>query len=172
MHRTLHCAAALALLALAEGFSPTAAGGGALLGRRLRACPAGVGVLGLAPLRAARRPARRSNRGCCGGLAMQTGESSVTKNIIVGVLAFGFLFGALFPLINNGLRIGTAGQEMSGAATGMRQKELDERLAKVHRRPPRRSGAAASFYHLMFAVRALCPRPHPRPHAALRPTSR
>jgi hypothetical protein len=159
MHRTLHyCAAALALLALAEGFSPAAVGGSALLGRRLRACPAGVGAHGLAPLRAARRPARR---GRCGGLAMQTGESSATKNIIVGVLAFGFLFGALFPLINNGLRIGTAGDEMSGAATGMRQKELDERLAKVHRRPPRRAGAAPSFCRLVFALCALRPRPRP-----------
>lgn len=62
---------------------------------------------------------------------MAAGENTTTKNLIIGVLAFAFLFGALFPLINNGLRIGTAGQEMSGAATGMRQKELDERLAKV-----------------------------------------
>ena len=53
--------------------------------------------------------------------AAQAGESSATKNVIVGILAFGFLFGALFPLINNGLRIGTAGQEMSGAATGQRR---------------------------------------------------
>jgi len=62
---------------------------------------------------------------------MQTGEKSTTTLVIVGILAFGFLFGALFPLINNGLRVGTAGKEMSGAATGMKQKELDSRLSKV-----------------------------------------
>lgn len=62
---------------------------------------------------------------------MQAGEKSTTTLVIVGILAFGFLFGALFPLINNGLRVGTAGKEMSGAATGMKQKELDSRLSKV-----------------------------------------
>lgn len=58
-------------------------------------------------------------------------EKSPVQLIIIGVLGFGFLFGALFPLINNGLRTGMAGESMSGAATGMKQKELDERLSKV-----------------------------------------
>ncbi len=136
------------LLALAptpsEGFTLAPVSASGLLCRGLRACPA---ITHSSAQRAAsaatvrergRRPAQRA----AGGLSMAAGESSTTKNLIVGFLAFGFLFGALFPLINNGLRIGTAGQEMSGAATGMRQKELDERLSKVHSTLPRNSASS------------------------------
>lgn len=123
---------ALGALALAEGFAPHHAGCGSILRRGSpHLCRTGswttVNRTPELAVQSGLRPARRA----AGGLTMQTGESSTTKNLIVGILAFGFLFGALFPLINNGLRIGTAGQEMSGAATGMRQKELDQRLSKV-----------------------------------------
>ena len=124
--RTLVGVAALA--AMAEGFTivhPTWCN--SFLGRKsMQLCSAGRSA---PALRASARLASRPGR----GLAMQTGEKSASQQIIIGILAFGFLFGALFPLINNGLRVGTAGQEMSGAATGMRQKELDERLSKVRR---------------------------------------
>jgi hypothetical protein len=136
---TSPCVFAMALLIAltptpSEGFTLVPVSGSGLLGRGLRACPAVThssaqrAELAATGHERGRRPAQRA----AGGLAMAAGESSTTKNLIVGFLAFGFLFGALFPLINNGLRIGTAGQEMSGAATGMRQKELDERLSKVH----------------------------------------
>jgi hypothetical protein len=172
MRMTSPCVFAMALLALApttsEGFTLAPVSGSGLLGRGLRACPA---VTHSSSQRAAssavsapdrgrdlgpRRPAQRA----VGGLAMAAGEGSTTKNLIVGFLAFGFLFGALFPLINNGLRIGTAGQEMSGAATGMRQKELDERLSKVHATLHRNSAAAG--------LAECAPRPCRMPHSARR----
>ena len=131
---TLSVVAASAALAVAEGFAlGPAAGCTSLHARGLpQLCRAGGWV---PPLRstgtlATQGSARQTARRTAGGLAMQT-EKSATTQFIIGFLAFGFLFGALFPLINNGLRVGTAGDEMSGAATGMRQKELDSRLAKV-----------------------------------------
>ena len=131
---TLRVVAASAALAVAEGFALAPAAGCAILHARglPHLCRAGGWV---PPLRSTGTPgsrgsARHTARRPAGGLAMQT-EKSATTQFIVGFLAFGFLFGALFPLINNGLRVGTAGDEMSGAATGMRQKELDSRLAKV-----------------------------------------
>jgi len=146
---TWPCAFAMALLLTlaptpSEGFTLAPVSGSGLLGRGLRAFPAVAhssaqrAELAATGRERGRRPAQRA----AGGLAMAAGESSTTKNLIVGFLAFGFLFGALFPLINNGLRIGTAGQEMSGAATGMRQKELDERLSKVHATLSRNSAAS------------------------------
>lgn len=51
----------------------------------------------------------------------------------------GFLFGALYPLINNSVKYAQAPKELSGAATGLRQKEIDERLSRVpaYAVPPR-----------------------------------
>ena len=43
----------------------------------------------------------------------------------------GFLFGALYPLINNSVKYAQAPKELSGAATGLRQKEIDARLSRV-----------------------------------------
>ena len=161
---TWPCAFAMALLLTlaptpSEGFTLAPVSGSGLLGRGLRAFPAVAhssaqrAELAATGRERGRRPAQRA----AGGLAMAAGESSTTKNLIVGFLAFGFLFGALFPLINNGLRIGTAGQEMSGAATGMRQKELDERLSKVHATLHRNSAAAG----LAECAPSPCPMPHP-----------
>ena len=120
-----------AAMALGEGFAYHAGSASLVLShaRHMRYIQ-GAGLRSPAtPLRSA-RPARQQVR----QLAMQT-EKTATQQIIVGILAFGFLFGALFPLINNGLRIGTA-SDMSGAATGMKEKELNERLAKVRQRTP------------------------------------
>ncbi len=50
---------------------------------------------------------------------------------LVFVLGAAFLFGAIYPLANNGLRFATADRSMSGAATGLRQQEIDERLSPI-----------------------------------------
>jgi hypothetical protein len=121
-----------ASMALAEGFACHAGSASLILShaRHMRYIQ-GAGLRSPAtPLRSTRPAARQQVR----QLAMQT-EKTATQQIIVGILAFGFLFGALFPLINNGLRVGTA-SDMSGAATGMKEKELNERLAKVRQRAP------------------------------------
>jgi hypothetical protein len=130
-------AALCALASSAQAFAPGPAAPGriGLHARGVLACSAGSLVPSLRSAAArppprAKAASRRSGRPAT-GLRMQT-EKSASTQFIIGFLAFGFLFGALFPLINNGLRVGTAGDEMSGAATGMRQKELDSRLSKVN----------------------------------------
>ena len=91
-------------------------------------------------------------------------EKSPVQLIIIGVLGFGFLFGALFPLINNGLRTGMAGESMSGAATGMKQKELDERLSKVVPCACRHLQSGGHLHHcacctssILICTNLLCP---------------
>ena len=122
-------------LAAAEAFVlPPCAGAGSFLTPAVpRAGILYAGGAGAHPcaLRTARASGETRHRARQVGLKMQTGEKSASQQIIVGILAFGFLFGALFPLVNNGLRTGLAGDEMSGAATGMKEKELNERLSKV-----------------------------------------
>jgi len=56
---------------------------------------------------------------------------SFEQQALIFVIGFGFLFGALYPLINNSLRYATAPAEMSGAATGLKQKEINERIVRV-----------------------------------------
>jgi len=84
----------LASLALAEGFTISPSGG-LFVGRSLQLSQNGglaPGCFGKSTQRSVSlRPARRAS----GGLAMQTGEKSTGTLIIVGVLAFGFLFGEL-----------------------------------------------------------------------------
>jgi len=58
-------------------------------------------------------------------------SKSTSQQLVIFVVGFGFLFGALYPLINNSLRFAQAPKEVSGAATGMRQKEIDERVVRV-----------------------------------------
>ena len=60
-----------------------------------------------------------------------TTEKSASQRLIVGVIAFGFLFGAIYPLANNSLRFATADESMSGGATRMRQDEIDQRLKTI-----------------------------------------
>lgn len=136
MRSMLKSAALCALASSAQAFAPgtVAPGCSVLHARGVLACRAGSWVPSLRsaavqPPRA-RTASPRDGRPST-GLRMQT-EKSASTQFIIGFLAFGFLFGALFPVINNGLRVGTAGDDMSGSATGMRQKELDSRLSKVN----------------------------------------
>eukprot|EP00288_Rhodomonas_lens_P015422 CAMPEP_0177701878 /NCGR_PEP_ID=MMETSP0484_2-20121128/6842_1 /TAXON_ID=354590 /ORGANISM="Rhodomonas lens, Strain RHODO" /LENGTH=344 /DNA_ID=CAMNT_0019213133 /DNA_START=32 /DNA_END=1066 /DNA_ORIENTATION=+ len=63
-------------------------------------------------------------------LSMASSKSPV-QQLVIFVIGFGFLFGALYPLINNSLRFAQADKSMSGAATRMRQQEIDERVVRV-----------------------------------------
>jgi len=124
---TQRLAAALAVLpclALGFGLAPTHGGlafrGSAALASRPRSAlgaPAGP----VTHTRTHTRPL---------GIAMQSTKTA-GQRAIIAVIAFGFLFGAIYPLANNSLRFAAADKSMSGAATKMRQSEIDERLRTV-----------------------------------------
>lgn len=64
-------------------------------------------------------------------VSLQMSTKSASQQIVIAVIAFGFLFGAIYPLANNSLRFATADKSLSGAATKMRQSEIDDRLRTV-----------------------------------------
>eukprot|EP00960_Hanusia_phi_P048088 758760-Hanusia_phi.AAC.9 len=72
-----------------------------------------------------------SNQGVRG---LQSSEKGSGVKILVVLLGVGFVFGGLppsFPLINNGFNYAKSDPSISGAATGLRQSEIDEKLKRV-----------------------------------------
>ncbi|EKX55272.1 member of Tic22 family [Guillardia theta CCMP2712] len=74
---------------------------------------------------------RRSASPNNGARGLQSSEKGGAVKILIPILGVGFVFGGLFPLINNGLNYAKLDSSISGAATGLKQKEIDEKLKRV-----------------------------------------
>ncbi len=79
------------------------------------------------PLISGRRRPTRADK----AIVYMTTEKTATQRVLVAIIAFGFLFGAVYPIANNSLRFAMADKSLSGGATRMKQEEIDQRLKTI-----------------------------------------